>query len=48
MPVNAPNDNLEMLAHKFKLLNIDDKFISLDEVKGENGTVIASNKSKTS
>ena len=41
MPVNAPNDNLEMLAHKFKLLNIDDKFISLDEVKGENGTVIA-------
>ena len=41
MPVNAPNTNLEMSAHPFKLLNINDQLVSLDESKGKNGTVIA-------
>tara|TARA_B100001113_G_C20949261_1_gene552392 strand:+ start:268 stop:819 length:552 start_codon:yes stop_codon:yes gene_type:complete len=41
MPVNAPNDNLNMLAPSFKLKNVDNNHLSLDEIKGENGTVIA-------
>ncbi len=41
MPVNAPNDNLEMLAPSFNLKNIDNKFLLLENIKGENGTVIA-------
>ena len=40
MPVNAPNNNLEMIAPPFKLLNIDNNFVSLEEHKGKNGTVI--------
>ena len=40
MPVNAPNDNLEMIAPEFKLKNIDNNIISLDQAKGKNGTVI--------
>ena len=40
MPVNAPNNNLNMLAPSFKLLNVDGKFVSLENVKGNNGTVI--------
>ena len=40
MPVNAPNNNLEMIAPPFKLLNIDNNFVSLEEHKGNNGTVI--------
>ena len=40
MPVNAPNDNLEMIAPSFNLLNIDNNFISLDQAKGKNGTVV--------
>ncbi len=40
MPVNAPNDNLDLLAPSFKLLNVDDSHISLDDAKGQNGTVI--------
>ena len=40
MPVNAPNDNLDILAPSFNLKNIDDKMISLDNAKGLNGTVI--------
>ena len=40
MPVNAPNNNLEMIAPPFKLLNIDNNFVSLEEYKGQNGTVI--------
>ncbi len=40
MPVNAPNDNLDMKAPSFNLINIDDKLISLDDCKGKNGTVI--------
>ena len=40
MPVNAPNDNLDMIAPSFNLLNIDNNYISLENAKGENGTVI--------
>ena len=33
MPVNAPNDNLEMIAPGFKLKNIDNNIISLTKLK---------------
>ncbi len=41
MPVNAPNNELMWSAPPFELKNVDDKYISLDKAKGENGTVIA-------
>ena len=40
MPVNAPNDNLNIIAPLFNLKNIDDKMVSLNFQKGLNGTVI--------
>ena len=40
MPVNAPNDNLDVLAPSFNLKNINDEMLSLDNAKGLNGTVI--------
>ena len=40
MPVNAPNDNLDVLAPSFNLKNINDEILSLDKAKGLNGTVI--------
>ena len=40
MPVNAPNDNLDVIAPSFNLKNIDDRMVSLDKAKGLNGTVI--------
>ena len=40
MPVNAPNDKLDIIAPSFKLLNINDKMISLEEAKGKYGTVV--------
>ena len=40
MPVNAPNDNLDVLAPSFNLKNVDDQMLSLDNTKGLNGTVI--------
>ncbi len=40
MPVNAPNDNLDLIAPSFELINIDNSTISLEQAKGENGTVI--------
>ena len=40
MPVNAPNNNLDILAPSFSLKNIDNKILSLDSLKGLNGTVI--------
>ena len=40
MPVNAPNDNLDVLAPSFNLKNIDDEMLSLGNAKGLNGTVI--------
>tara|TARA_Y100000768_G_C23875991_1_gene632820 strand:+ start:182 stop:733 length:552 start_codon:yes stop_codon:yes gene_type:complete len=41
MPVNAPNHNLNLVAPDFNLLNIDNTMLSLDKLKGKNGTVIA-------
>ena len=40
MPVNAPNDNLDVLAPSFNLKNVDDQMVALDNAKGLNGTVI--------
>ena len=40
MPVNAPNDNLDVLAPSFNLKNINDEIVSLDNAKGVSGTVI--------
>mgnify|MGYP001173662080 CR=1 FL=1 len=40
MPVNAPNNNLDILAPSFNIKNIDNKTISLDEAKGKNGTIV--------
>tara|TARA_B100000575_G_C23041978_1_gene599750 strand:- start:524 stop:1075 length:552 start_codon:yes stop_codon:yes gene_type:complete len=40
MPVNAPNDNLDMIAPSFNLLNVDNNLISLEKAKGKNGTVV--------
>ena len=40
MPVNAPNDNLNMIAPSFSLLNIDNTIVTLDKSKGLNGTVV--------
>ena len=41
MPVNATNDKLGWLAPSFNLLDLSDNYISLDQLKGDNGTVIA-------
>ena len=41
MPVNASNDNLGWLAPSFKLKDISGEIKSLDDLKGNNGTVIA-------
>ncbi len=40
MPVNASNNNLGIIAPSFNLININDEFLSLDQGKGKNGTVI--------
>tara|TARA_A100001011_G_scaffold151363_1_gene159764 strand:+ start:6067 stop:6618 length:552 start_codon:yes stop_codon:yes gene_type:complete len=40
MPVNAPNNNLNLIAPTFNLLNIDNSNVSLENARGENGTVI--------
>ena len=41
MPVNASNEKLGWKAPNFNLLDVSGKKLSLDDVKGENGTVIA-------
>ena len=40
MPVNAPNENLDLLAPQFSLKNINNEIVSLDHMKGLDGTVI--------
>ena len=40
MPVNATNENLGWKAPNFSLLDVSGKKLSLDDVKGENGTLI--------
>ena len=41
MPVNAPNIELAWKAPYFKLLSVDNKYYSFNEIKGKKGTVIA-------
>ena len=41
MPVNASNDNLGWLAPTFKLKDVSNDIMTLDQLKGNNGTVIA-------
>ena len=41
MSVNAPNDKLFWKAPDFRLLSVDNKNYSFDEIKGEKGTVVA-------
>ena len=41
MPVNASNDNLGWIAPSFKLKNVSNEIMSLEQLKGHNGTVIA-------
>lgn len=41
MPVNTANDKLGWLAPEFKLLDVNGKLLSLNQVSGDNGTVIA-------
>ena len=41
MPVNATNDNFGWLAHDYNLLDVSGKKLSLNEILGSNGTVIA-------
>ena len=40
MPVNAPNNNLDIEAASFNLLNINNNYVSLENTRGKNGTVI--------
>ena len=41
MPVNATNDKMGWLAPEFNLLDVSGKTLSLNELIGKNGTVIA-------
>ena len=41
MPVNATNDKLGWLAPPFNLIDVSENYLSLEQLKGENGTVIA-------
>ncbi len=41
MPVNAPNKDLNWKAPSFHLKNIDNRLLSLENLRGINGTVIA-------
>ena len=41
MPVNASNDNLGWLAPDFRLKDVSNEFMSLEQLKGDNGTVIS-------
>ena len=41
MPVNASNHNLGWIAPSFNLKDLNEDFVSLNHLKGQNGTVIA-------
>ena len=41
MPVNATNDKLGWLAPIFNLKDVSENYLSLEQLKGKNGTVIA-------
>ena len=40
MPIQTPICDFGQKAHDFKLKSTDNKIISLDDVKGENGTLV--------
>ena len=40
MPIQTPICDFGQKAHGFKLKSTDNKIISLDDIKGENGTLI--------
>ena len=40
MPIQTPICDFDQKAHDFKLKSTDNKIISLEDVKGENGTLI--------
>jgi len=40
MPVNAPNEQLDLIAPDFELLSVDNNKYSLNSLVGEKGTVI--------
>ena len=40
MPIQTPICDFGQKAHDFKLKSVDNKILSLDDVKGENGTLI--------
>jgi len=41
MPVNAPNKKLDIMAHNFNLIGVDEKNHNLNNLAGKKGTVIA-------
>ena len=41
MPVNATNDKLGWIEPSFNLKDVSDDIMSLDQLKGDNGTVVA-------
>ena len=40
MPIQTPICDFGQKAHDFKLKSTDNKIISLNDIKGENGTLI--------
>ena len=40
MPVNAPNEQLDLIAPDFELLSVDNDKYSFNSIAGEKGTVI--------
>ena len=40
MPIQTPICDFGQKAHSFKLKSTDNKILSLDDIKGENGTLI--------
>jgi len=41
MPVNASNNQLDLLAQEFNLISVDEQYYQLNDIVGEKGTVIA-------
>jgi len=41
MPVNATNNQLDILAQEFNLISVDGQYYQLNDIVGKNGTVIA-------
>ena len=41
MPVNASNNQLDLLAQEFNLISVDEQYYQLNDIVGKKGTVIA-------